>query len=491
MSPEDQPERVLLLRVPACEPERTLPEYRTQMNRLWQSVFAAVQRAVPGAVELAPGHCAMRARGPTRYYGSEEAAAQAVLSCIDEAGNDAPDGAYNDGSKEGIAVGIANGSFAAMQAAYGKENDPYLSVPSPGVHLVSREHTAQFLSGLPIARAAREDLAVVLLNLGIHTLGAFASLPEHSVRERFGDEAYAAHRRARGLGELHGAEVRAGSPPHDLSVSFEFEPPLSGVDQLAFACSTHAEKFVRTLGALGLVCTELRVELVDDTSTSHVRAWSHPANFTAIDIVNRVRWQAAKLPLAAERGGAGIAAVRLEPERTARAAAHEPGLWNNAPAEKVHHQLTRVQSLLGPEGVGTGVVVGGRINSNRQQFTPWGTEQAPTPHPGPWPGHLTGPLPNLLCPKGALVALLDEQRRSITIDDDELLSGAPVFFGAANLPQLRVRNWSAPWPLRERWWEAVAAGTLIYRLQVELDDGTAWLLRFTPASGWTAEGCYA
>ena len=50
MSPEDQPERVLLLRVPACEPERTLPEYRTQMNRLWQSVFAAVQRAVPGAV---------------------------------------------------------------------------------------------------------------------------------------------------------------------------------------------------------------------------------------------------------------------------------------------------------------------------------------------------------------------------------------------------------------------------------------------------------
>lgn len=491
MSTEDQPERVLLLRVPACEPEHTPPEYRTQASRLWQSVFAAVQHAVPGAVELTPGHCAMRARGPTRYYGSEEAAAQAVLSRIDEAIGDAAGGAYKDGITEGVAVGIANGSFAAMQAAHGRQNDPYLSVPSPGVHLVRSEHTAEFLSGLPIACVAREELAVVLLGLGIHTLGAFASLPEESVRERFGAEAYAAHRRARGLGELHSEEVKAGTPPHDLSLSFEFEPPLSGVDQLAFACSTHAEKFVRTLARLGLVCTELRVELIDDTSTSHVRAWSHPANFTATDIVNRVRWQAAKLPLASERGGAGIAAVRIEPERTALAAAHEPGLWNNAPAEKVHHQLTRVQSLLGPESVGTGVVVGGRVNSNRQQFTPWGTEQAPATPLGPWPGHLTGPLPNLLCPKGALVTLLDGQHRSITIDDDELLSGAPVFFGAASLPQLRVRNWSAPWPLRERWWEADAADTLIYRLQVELDDGAAWLLRFTPAQGWTAEGCYA
>ncbi len=486
MSVEDQPARIMLLRVPACEPEHTPPEHRAQADRLWQNVFAAVQHAVPGAVELSPGRCAMRARGPTRYYGSEEAAAQAVLNCIDEPLNAVRRGAL----KDGIAVGIANGTFAAMQAAQGQEHDPYLLTPAPGVHLVESKHTAEFLSGLPIACAAHEDLTAVLLGLGIHTLGAFASLPEQSVRERFGSEAYAAHRRARGLGEPHGAEVQAGTPPHDLSVSFEFEPPLSGVDQLAFACSTYAEKFVRTLGTLGLVCTELRVELVDDTSASHVRTWSHPANFTAPDVVNRVRWQAAGLPTTSERGGAGITGVRLEPERTALAAAHEPGLWSNAPNEKVHHQLTRVQSLLGPEGVGTGTLTGGRVSSNRQQFTPWGSEPPPAPPTGPWPGHLTGPLPNLLCPKDSPVTLVDDQRRDITIDADELLNSTPAFFSGAGLPQLRVRSWSAPWPLREHWWKADAGGALIYRLQIELDNGAAWLLRYEPLSGWAAEGSY-
>src|SRR5690606_19720894 len=105
----------------------------------------------------------------------------------------------------------------------------YLLTPSPEVRLVETEHTAAFLSGLPIACAAAPDLAAVLVGLGIHTLGAFASLPEQAVRERFGQAAHAAHRRARGLGEPHGAEVRAGVPQRDLSISFEFEPPLAGI----------------------------------------------------------------------------------------------------------------------------------------------------------------------------------------------------------------------------------------------------------------------
>lgn len=480
---EDQPARVLVLVVPACEPERALPEHLMRIDRLWKDVFGAVQRTVPGAAELQPGRCAMRARGPTRYYGSEAVAARAVLDCVAEL--------LQDGFRDGVAVGVASGRFAAEQAATADERTVWLHSPSPGVRLVEPERTAEFLSGLPIECAADELLAPVLVGLGIRTLGAFAALPEQAVLQRFGKEARIAHRRARALGELHGSEVSDGAPLRDLSVSCEFEPPLEGVDQLAFACSTPAERFARGLSERGLVCTELRVELTDDASSVHERTWSHPAHFTATDIVNRVRWQAATLPAAPERGGAGVASIRIAPERTAPAASHEPGLWSNAPEERVHHQLTRVQSLIGPEGVGTGMIIGGRISTDRQRLIPWGARRESASAAGPWPGHLMGPLPNVISTQHAPARLIDENQAIVLIDADELLSESPAFFVADGVAPRAVRAWSTPWPLREHWWHSRTGHEALYRLQIVLDDGEAWLLRYTASSGWAAEGRYA
>jgi len=495
-SHEDQPTRVIALLVPACEPERVAPEDRLRVEHLWAEVFAAVQRTVPGAVQLKPGHSAMRARGPTRYYGSETAAAQAVHDCVT--------GVLPDHLSEGLSIGVANGRFAAEQAALAASaaitaaaitTGVAANTTSPtGIHIIDAAHTTAFLSRLPIERAVGEEFAPVLDGLGVRTLGAFAALPEHSVLQRFGREAQLAHRRARGLGEPYGTEIGSGTAPHELSVSFEFEPPLEGVDQLAFACSGYAEKFVRGLGERALVCTELRVELIDDTQTSHERSWSHPANFTASDVLNRVRWQAASLPQAAERGGAGVAAVRITPERTAPAAAHEPGLWNDAPSERVHHQLTRVQSLLGPEGVGTGMVVGGRTSADRQRLVPWGAKRTSAPRSGsgdaPWPGKLQGPLPNLVATHPSCVAVLDAQDIAVTIDSDELFSAPPESFRAKGAPPRRVRGWSAPWPLREGWWHSDAPAEALYRVQFVLDNGEAWLLRYAASDGWAAEGRY-
>lgn len=498
---KDQPTRVIVLAAPACAPERLAPEQQFRVARLWDEAFEAVQGTVPGAVQLRQGRCAMRARGPTRYYGSEAEAARVLRARVAEL--------LRDELSDSLAVGVASGRFTAEQAALtdtrgdsaaqAHAGTPSLLCPSPGVRLVPAEQTVEFLSGLPIACAADEQLTPVLLSLGIQTLGAFAALPEHSVLQRFGRAAQLAHRRARGLGEPHGAEIGSGTPRHDLSVFFEFEPPLAGVDQLAFACASHAEKFVQGLGEHALVCTELRVELVDDNVSSHERIWSHPANFTASDVVNRVRWQASALPYAPDRGGAGVAAVRITPERTSPAAAHEPGLWNDAPSERVHHQLTRVQSLLGPEGVVTGVLTGGRVSTDRQQFVPWGSTRtrhasqgpAASAHTAPWPGKLPGPLPNLVSTETIAVALLDAHGASVTLDGDELFSAAPSSFRVAGEPPRQVRTWSAPWPLRERWWDSNEPREASYRMQLVLEDGEAWLLRYAAASGWAVEGRYA
>lgn len=480
---QDLPERVLALLIPACNPKQLQPAARAEAARYWKEVLLAAQNIVPGATNASDGLCLMRARGPARYYGDEVSAAQAVLASIDF---------LPDRLNQGVSIGIASGRFAAEQAARSAHPLAFLEVPAHGIHFVQAEHTKDFLAGLPINTLTDETLATVLLGLGIQTIGEFSILPEDSVLERFGSHARIAHRRGRGLGEPHGEEVLLSEPVADLALSFEFEPPLDGADQLAFAASAHAEAFVEQLKSRGLVCTELQVILTDDVGIASEQHWSHPSNFTPADVVSRLRWQATSLPEASERGSAGIATVRLSPLSTAKAADHEPGLWNSTPDEKVHYQLTRVQSILGPKGVGTGTLLGGRRLTDRQKFTPWGSQQyVPTQAErltAPWPGHLIGSLPILACPKHASVSLTDAQQQLVTIDDDELLSARPTYFEAAGY-RGQVRSWSSPWPLREGWWRPSSEN--VYRMQLELEDGDAWLLNYTVGAGWSAEGRYS
>src|SRR5690554_509404 len=78
-----RPERVIVLAVAACDVRSDTPStVRAKAERVWREVFTAVQKVVPEVAELRPGLCAMRARGPARYYGDETQAARALLECI-------------------------------------------------------------------------------------------------------------------------------------------------------------------------------------------------------------------------------------------------------------------------------------------------------------------------------------------------------------------------------------------------------------------------
>lgn len=518
----ERPERAMVLRIPELDaegmraegmraegtaPERVSAEERAraaaERERRWAQAILAVEALMPGVEPLRSGWCALRARGPARYYGGEAAAAAVLVGCARELG-------FGE-----AAVGVASGVFAAEQAARAVEGDPGTEAAAPGVRIAAPEETERLLAPLPVSRAADDELAEVLVGLGIRTLGAFAALPEGAVGERFGAAGLAAHRRANGCpqrpalgwGGSRVPEVSPREPPPELAVRFAFEPPLDGSDQLAFASSAHAEALVRRLVSRGLVCTELRVELVDEAGSRHERLWAHPARFTAADVVNRLRWQAAALPDDPERGGAGIAEVLLEPVRTARAAEHEPGLWSTAPDERVHHHLSRVQSLLGHEEVGTGELLGGRTSAARQRLVPWGTPptSSASDRSGPWPGHLVGAKPNLVFSPPAPARLLDRAGAEVALDPAGLLTAEPARLavrldggtGSPSDPAIRplpapVLAWSAPWPLRERWWRQEAgAATSGVRLQLVLDDGDAWLLTHSAAHGWAAEARYA
>lgn len=454
-------------------PELTLrPHDPDTDERRFGPVLAAIEEIAPGVDPLRPGLCALRSRGPTRYYGSEQQAALAVLGAVTGLG-------FVDAR-----IGIADGVFAAEQAARSAATDPRVEAPSPGLRSVAAGAAAAFLSPLPIGRAADPKLARLLQSLGIRTLGSFAALPEPAVRQRFGEAGVAAHHRARAVAIAHGSQVRPRAIPREYAVEVGFEPPLGSTEQLAFACAESADRFVGTLAADALVCTSLSIELLDDLGIRHERRWEHPRRFNAVDIVNRVRWQADALPRDTEREGAGVAVVRFVPTQTDRAAAHEPALWSNEPDARVHHRFTQVQSRLGHTGVGTAELCGGRLLAERQRFIPWGTEHCGRPS-GPWPGALPAPRPTTVFPEPPPVELLDATGEAVRVGRDDLLTAPPALLRVEARPRT-VRSWSAPWLLRERWWEGRPARA---RLQLVTEGGEAWLLIGTGRT-WHAEGRY-
>lgn len=449
-------------------------------DRRFAPVAAALEQLVPGVEVVRAGLCAMRARGPSRYYDGEAPAGEAVLRLATELG--LPD----------ARVGIADGRFAAEQAARAASTDLGVSAPLEGLRIVDPGGSPAFLSPLPVSRAVDAGLAETLQGLGIRTLGALAALPEDAVRQRFGPEGLAAHRRASAFGAGPGAEVRPRQPVRELSVELSFDTPIDAADQLAFACSALAERFIGGLTEDRLVCTALRIELTDDVGARHEREWAHPRHFTAADTVGRIRWQAASATRETERGGAGVTSVRITPVHTDHAASHEPGLWSTEPDERVHHHLSRAQSRLGHTGVGTVALAGGRLLADRQRFVPWSTTRveratARASASGPWPGALTGPAPSRVFPEPLPAVLLGASGSPVGIDADDLLTEDPVHLRvAATRFDAPVAAWSSPWAVRERWWEEAPAR---FRLQVQLADGDAWLLIFRTGD-WAAEGRY-
>lgn len=473
------PERVIVLNLTDWPREDSGGEPRE-----FAPVFAKLTELVPEIEELRPGLVAMRARGPARYYGGEREVATALLR-------------FASTEQLGAArVGVADGRFAAEQAASAEPT------PGDGVRIIEAGGSAAFLSDLPVGRGTDERLGELLPGLGIYTLGAFAALPEDAVRARFGPDGVRAHRHASGEDAERGEPIRAQRAARDFALSLDFEPPIAGTEQLAFACSALIEQFIGALTEERLVCTSLRVTLTDDIGIRHERDWAHPRFFSPQDTLARLRWQSESLvaglagAAGEERAGAGISAVRVAPVRTDRTAAHEPGLWTSGPDERVHHHLSRAQGLLGPGGVGTMSLDGGRLLLDRQRFTHWGSAPRRVRAPGPWPGALAAPTPSLVFAPPLRARLLDAGGAVVGVDDEELLSATPHALRVEGQPTPgTVRGWSKPWPIRERWWEGRPER---FRIQLELDTGDSWLLLARvrdagepgAAASWFAEGRY-
>jgi protein ImuB len=459
-------------------PELVVLKYDPVIDaRAFDPVISCLEALTPGIQVIRPGMCALKARGPSRFYGSEPAAAEKLLDRLETF--DVPGGR----------VGIADGPFAAEQAARASSEQTHvLAIPSGG--------SAEFLAPLTVDLLEQPSLTDLLRRLGLRSLGAFAQLSPTEVLTRFGPDGAFAHRLARGDDDR---PVVARQAPLELARKLDFEPPVDRVDQVAFAVRAVADELIEKLTKLGLVCTTLRVEVGTESGRVHEREWLHPRWFSPADLVDRVRWQLQGSGTATSELTSPVVRIRLIPEQVDPVGAHVDGLWGGGPDERIHRALSRVQSMLGHGGVVSVVVGGGRGFLERQTLVPWGDRPVPANPPDlPWPGTITGtgsrwptPAPSSIYPTPKPAMVLAADGRQVSVSARGVLSGAPAAFRFAPSPQVADSNklhpvtaWAGPWPVDERWWDPDTE-TRLARFQLVGADGRAWLFAVRNNQWWT------
>ena len=447
--------------------------------RRFEPILMAVEHLMPGVQVIRAGMCAVRARGPVRFYGGQEKTAALLIERLRGTGDD-------DGSEKNDAttvpdcrVGIADGLFAAEQAARST------TAASP-IRIIPAGDSAEFLAPLPIAALGIPSLTALLPKLGMHTLGSFASLDAMQVRHRFGEAGSRAHTLASAAEKT---TVVPRTVQNELDVQIDFEPPLERADQIAFALRPVAERFTGQLAEQHRVCTAIRVRIDSEQSVSE-RVWLHPRWFTAADVIDRVRWQVQ--PSSTGSGLGAVVRVTVCPETVDGAGSHDEGLWSTAPDERIHHGLARVQGMLGHDAVLTAVIGGGRMLADRQLLVPWGDRPPASGEAGPWPGSMPAPLPSSVFTPPLAARVVDAAGESVGVDERGALTAVPVRVQVSEAltgaEPIEIVAWAGPWRVDERWWDAHTARS-VNRFQVVDTTGCAWLL-LEDHRVWRAEARY-
>jgi len=438
--------------------------------RAFEPVVAALDQVCPRIEIVRPGVCAFLMRGPQRYFGGDDAVATHTLGLVrDIAGVDAR-------------IGIADGRFAATLAAREAAHRPdrWFAVAGGGARA--------FLAPFPVKVLDRPELADLLVRLGIRTLGDLAALPPAAVLARFGNDGELAWRLARGM---EGRPLAARTPPDDLALETELDPPADRADRAAFVAKSLADQLHDELGRRGLACTRIAIEAETEHGEHHVRLWRHDGALTAGAIAERVRWQLdgwlTATPVGApNRPTAGITLVRLTPDEVRPDEGRQLGFWGGTTLqdERAARALARVQGMIGLEGVCTPVSQGGRSPAERIRLVPWGDARvAGTPPDTPWPGQVPPPAPARVPRVPVPAEVVAADGAVVHVTGRGLSTAAPARLSVDGGPWTDVVAWAGPWPVEERWWDASASRRRA-RFQLLTASGVAHLAAVEGGRWW-------
>jgi protein ImuB len=458
---------------------------RGEEARAFEVVARAVEALTPRLELEEPGLLSFPTRGPARYYGGDDGLAARVRAAAGAVlGPDAP----------ALRVGIADGRFAARLAA---------TTATASALIVPPGETATFLAPHSVAMIDDPDLAVLLVRLGLHTLGAFAALPAGAVLTRFGPDGARLHHLASGGDDRPLVLVE---PPADCAEHVEIDPPATRVDHTAFIAKGLADRLVARLDDRGLGCTRVLVVAETEHGERLERTWRHVGTFTPGALAERVRWQlegwlAAQEPAVVttddpralqdamadaesfDTTTGALVRLGLVPDEVVPLSGRQLGFWGGdlAAADRADRAFARVQGMLGYDAVVTGVEQGGRTPAERIRWVPWGEPREPerplrsAGEQPSWPGAVPRPSPTRLFDPPLPAELLDADGRPVVVSGRGVASAPPAWLRCRAFSDGGgvVVAWAGPWPHDLRWWDRTQRRRrVLWQIVTESADGT-------------------
>ena len=461
-----------------CCPELVVLDHDPARDaRQFEAVIRAVAELSPRLDVVEPGWLCLAARGPSRYFGGDEALAErltaVVTGVLDSLGlASAP-----------VGLGVADGRVASTIAARRSGSD---------AAVVPQGESASYLATLTVGwlrevGEATPELVELFIRLGLRTLGDLAALPAGDVYARFGSAGLHVHRLAGG-----GDDRPPGTtdPPAEWSTERAFDEPVEHLETVVFVAKQLADELVATLAGGGRVCTRVVVIAETDHGERSERAWYRAVGLSSSAIVERVRWQLEGWVAQPAAMTAGITLLRLVPDQVRGDDGDQLGLWGGR-SQADHDALravTRLTGLFGEQAVCVPAWRGGRLPSERYQWVPAATADLEdpggrlSPGDGPWPGGSPPPSPSVVFAEPLDAEVVDEQGGPIRVSGRGEVSAAPaalVVRGAAR----PLRSWAGPWLIDQRWWEP-RRHRRVAQFQVVTDDGEAYLVAAEQQQWW-------
>jgi len=438
--------------------------------RCFEPVLAALDDLTPRIEVVRPGTCAFVMRGPSKYFGGDDAVVDGVMKRMTHVVGDRTD----------VRIGVADGPFAAGLAA--RVADP--------IRLVDTGEVAGFLAPMSVTVLERPELCDVLIRLGVTTLGSFAALPSPNIIGRFGSVGVEAHRLASGL-DPHPPGARPPSP--DWSVSADIDPPADRVDRVAFRARGLAEDLHARLASEGVACVRVAIEVETEHGETLMRLWRHEGVLSAAAVADRVRWQLDGWlnGSAVSRPSGAISRLVLTPDEVIPAHGRQLGFWGGETEadERAARVAARLQGQLGIDSVMVPELHGGRHTDQQITLVSAATVELrgrsigpePPARP-PWPGGLPCPSPAVVASAPIEVGLLDNAGLTVVVSGRGAVSARPDRL-VVGKESTRIVAWAGPWPVEERWWDPESHRRRA-RFQVLTTDGVAHLVTLEGGRWW-------
>ena len=338
---------------------------------------------------------------------------------------------------------------------------PYHATPEHNVMVVADEKT--FLSPLPLSTAdPTPELAGVLANWGVRTLGDLTALPRDEIVRRFGAGGLALWQRATG-GDSR--PLHLVTPSQSFSAAMEFEQEIETLEPLLFILRRFLDRLTLELRGSQHVAAEIELTLRLEDDTRHTRSFRLPEPTADVGILFRTL----HTHLESLQTAASITALELRLVPT-RPLVRQHGLFETGLRDPhgFAETLARVAVLVQSDRVGTPQ----REDTHRPDAVKLLAPPAVVPAPTEPPVHppLGLPLRRFRPPLPATLEFMPGERKPTYLFTDQL---------RGEIAELR-----GPWRSSGEWWQndrtwqrteydiALADGGLYRLLQI----GEAWFI---------------